>query len=267
MYCDFHTHTSFSSDSEASPQSQIKKAISLGMPKLCITDHEDIDYPAEYGMPFVFNYDEYYSCLSELRELYADRIDLHIGVELGLQPHLGDVLAEYTANHKFDFIIGSTHLVDRVDTYYPEMFTGLSEYDALLKYFEELLINIQTFNDFDVIGHIDYIVRYTPSGGLMYNCHDFDDILDEILNYAILHGIGIECNTSRLGSGFLHCNPHEDIIKKYRELGGEIITLGSDSHTPRTLANKFKEAGEILKEAGFKYYTVFKDRKPEFLPL
>ena len=105
MYCDFHTHTSFSSDSEASPQSQIKKAISLGMPKLCITDHEDIDYPAEYGMPFVFNYDEYYSCLSELRELYADRIDLHIGVELGLQPHLGDVLAEYTANHKFDFII------------------------------------------------------------------------------------------------------------------------------------------------------------------
>lgn len=267
MYCDFHTHTSFSSDSEAAPESQIKQAIRLGMSRICITDHEDIDFPEQYGLPFVFDYYEYFTHLKTLQRKYAESIDVLIGVELGIQPHLKKQLTEYVDSHKFDFIIGSTHLVDRMDTYYPEMFAGRTENEALTDYFEELLLNIKTFHDFDVIGHIDYITRYTPSRGRLYNCHDFDDIMDEILKFAIEHGLGIECNTARLGSGFLHCNPHEDIIKRYRELGGEIITLGSDSHAPETLGNRFEKAGQLLKAAGFNHYTVFKNRKPEFIPL
>ncbi len=267
MYCDFHTHTSFSSDSKASPESMIQRAIELEMHRICITDHEDIDFPEQYGLPFVFDYNEYFTHLKRLQRRYADQIDVLIGVELGLQPHLGKILTEYVDSHKFDFIIGSTHLVDRKDTYYPEMFAGRSEREVLLCYFEELLLNIKTFHDFDVIGHIDYIARYTPSKGSLYNCHDFDDIIDDILKFAIENGIGIECNTARLGYELLHCNPHEDIIKRYRQLGGEIITLGSDAHTPETIGNKFKNAGKLLKASGFKYYTVFRNRKPQFLPL
>lgn len=267
MYCDFHTHTRFSSDSEASPESQIEKAISLGMKKICITDHMDIDFPEKYGLPFIFDYNEYYPYLQSLKEAYSGKIDILTGVELGIQPHLKDALYAYAGGHDFDFIIGSTHLVDRVDSYYPEFWDKSSEHDVLMRYFNEVLVNLHTFSDFDVIGHIDYVVRYTPTKGTLYNCHDYDEIIDEILRFVIGHGIGIECNTSKMGIGALHCNPHEDIIKRYKELGGEIITLGSDSHQPERLANKFDEAGELLKAAGFKYYTVFKNRKPEFLPL
>ena len=267
MYCDFHTHTSFSSDSEALPESQIEKAIKLGMKKICITDHMDIDFPKKYGLPFVFDYDEYYQSIKHLKEIYSGQIDIMTGVELGIQPHLKETLEDYTAGHFFDFIIGSTHLVNRIDSYYPEFWENSTEHDVLMKYFEEVLTNIHTFNNFDVIGHIDYVVRYTPSNGTLYNWHDYIEIIDEILKFAVECGIGIECNTSKMGIGALHCNPHEDIIKRYRELGGEIITLGSDSHQPERLANKFAEAGELLKNAGFKYYTVFKNRKPEFLPL
>lgn len=267
MYCDFHTHTRFSSDSEALPESQIEKALSLNMKKICITDHMDIDFPEKYNLPFVFDYDEYYQYLQHLKEIYYGKIEILTGVELGIQPHLKDTLTAYTAEHAFDFIIGSTHLVNRIDTYYPEFWENSSEHDMLTKYFEEVLLNLHTFSGFDVIGHIDYVVRYTPSKGMLYNCRDYSEIIDEILRFAIGNGIGIECNTSKMGIGALHCNPHEDIIKRYKELGGEIITLGSDSHQPEHLANKFTEAGDLLKNAGFKYYTVFKNRKPEFLPL
>lgn len=267
MYCDFHTHTFFSGDSEAKPESQIEQAVNLGMKRICITDHLDMDYPPEYEFSYEFDYDEYFNYMSGLREKFAGKIDVLIGVELGLQPHLKKELREYVENHSFDFIIGSTHLIDGIDPFYPEMFAGLSEHEAVLKYFNEVLLNIKTFHNFDVTGHIDYIVRYTPSRGRLYNWLDYRDIIDEILKYILDNGLGIECNTSRLGNDWLHCNPHEDIIKRYRELGGEIITLGADAHSPKGIGRCFSEAGEILRNAGFKYYTVFKNRKPEFLPL
>lgn len=267
MYCDFHTHTSFSSDGKATAEEQIEKAISLGMKKICITDHHDIGYPNEHGLSFNIDPDEYVTCLRALREKYADKIGVLIGIELGLQPKLTKELNAFVSAHDFDFVIGSTHLVGGKDPCFSDFFETNSESEAIRKYLEEVLLNVRSFDGFNVVGHIDYIVRYTPSRGGNYDCHDYFDIIDEILKTVIARGQGIECNTSRIGCGKLHCNPHEDIIRRYRELGGEIITLGSDSHMPRTLANGFDKAGEILKSAGFEHYTVFENRKPEFVRL
>ncbi|MGN0464528.1 MAG: histidinol-phosphatase HisJ family protein [Acutalibacteraceae bacterium] len=267
MYCDFHTHTSFSSDGKADPELQILRAIELDMKKFCITDHEDIGYPPEYGLPFTVDIDKYFDTLKALKEKYADKISVLIGIELGLQPRLTQEQEAFVQSRDFDFVIGSTHLVGGEDPCYPGYFGRYSQKEGIRKYLEQVLKNIKSFNDFDVVGHIDYIVRYTADKGAGYNCADFRDVTDEILKYVVENGKGIECNTSRLGCGLLHCNPHEDIIRRYRELGGEIITLGSDSHTPDTLGHEFRKAGEILKEAGFKYYTVFEKRNPEFLKL
>lgn len=267
MYCDFHTHTSFSSDGKASPEEQIEKAISLGMKKICITDHHDIGYPNEHGLSFTIDPCEYTARLRQLREKYSGKIGVLIGVELGLQPNLTKELGEFVSAHDFDFVIGSTHLVGGEDPCFSDFFETNSESEAVEKYLRQVLLNVKSFGDFDVVGHIDYIVRYTPSRGENYNCRRYFDIIDEILKTVIDRGQGIECNTSRIGCGKLHCNPHEDIIKRYGELGGEIITIGSDSHMPKTLANGFGEAGEILKSAGFGYYSVFENRKPEFIKL
>lgn len=267
MYNDHHIHTSFSCDGKASPEAQIDRAVELGIERICITDHEDIGFPPKHGYVFSVDTDKYFEKLGMLKEQYSDKIKIGIGIELGLQVAYFDEINAFAKSKPFEFIIGSTHLVDCEDPCLSDYFDRQSEEDAIRVYLSEVLRNVRTFDCFDVVGHIDYIVRYTNSKGRDYNCHDYFDIIDEILKTVIAKGKGIECNTSRIGNGYLHCNPHEDIIKRYRQLGGEIITLGSDSHLPATLAHGFSQAGEILKNAGFEYYTVFENRKPKFIKL
>lgn len=266
MYNDYHVHTSFSSDSKTPVEAQLDRACEMGMKRICITDHEDIGYSADNGLSFRVDPDEYFEYLKKIKLKYSSSIRVLIGIELGLQTKHKEEI-DLFSSHDFDFIIGSTHTVAEKDPCFSDFFETNTEAEAIRAYFEEVLKNVKAFDNFDVVGHIDYIVRYTNSKGEKYNPREYLDIIDEILKVVISKGKGIECNTSRIDCGFLHSNPHEDIIKRYKELGGEIITLGSDSHLPKTLGHGFEKAGEILRNAGFKYYTVFENRKPEFLRL
>lgn len=137
----------------------------------------------------------------------------------------------------------------------------------LREYFESILENIAAFDGFDVYGHIDYVVRYGPNKNANYSYQKYADIIDEILKALIIKGKGIEINTGGFKYGLGHPNPAEDIIKRYHELGGEIITIGADAHQPEHVAFDFEKVPSILKEAGFTHYTVFKNRKPEFIPI
>ena len=136
-----------------------------------------------------------------------------------------------------------------------------------MEYFESILENIATDADYDVYGHIDYVVRYGPNKNAKYSYSKYSDIIDEILRRLIAKGKGIEINTAGFKYGLGHPNPTEEIICRYRELGGEIITIGADGHKPEHVAYDFNKVPDILKAAGFKYYTVFKDRKPDFISL
>ena len=201
------------------------------------------------------------------KEVYKDKIDLRFGVELGLQPHLAKKHKDYLSEYPFDFVIGSSHLVHGIDPYYPKFFESNDEKSCYLEYFESILENIEAFQGFDVYGHLDYIVRYCPSRKETYSFRKYQDIIDEILKKLISLGKGIEVNTGGFKYKLGHPNPHEDILKRYKELGGEIITVGSDAHTTEYLGHEFSRTCEILKDAGFSYYTIFKDRKPDFLKL
>lgn len=187
------------------------------------------------------------------------------GVELGLMDYLAPRLREYVSGWDFDFIIGSSHLVDGVDPYYPEYFSKHGDYNGILRYFESILANIRAFDDFDVYGHLDYVVRY--SGAKNYHPADFAELLDEILKTLISMGKGIELNTAGLKYGLEFAHPHPELLKRYRELGGEIITVGSDGHKAEHYAWDFDRAGDILRNAGFGYYTVFRGRKPQFVKI
>lgn len=266
IICDFHNHTAFSADSETPAEEMVEKAISLGLEYLCMTDHMDLDFPHP-ELDFTFSVPEYFKKHQELRKKYGDRITLLTGIELGLQPGIYDELNNILKSYDFDFVIGSSHVVDRMDPYYPEFWKNRSETDGTLRYFETILENVADFDDIDVFGHIDYIVRYGPTQAKNYSYQKYQEILDEILKTLISKNIGLELNTAGLKYGLGFAHPHMDILKRYKELGGEILTIGSDGHKPEHLAYDFDKVPAILEECGFKYYTMFKKRKPEFIKL
>ena len=176
-------------------------------------------------------------------------------------------LPSYAAAWPFDFIIGSTHVCSGKDPYYPDFYEGRTESEAYRAYFEDELKNVQMYDCFDSAGHLDYVVRYGPSRNRDYSYHAYADILDEILKTLISKEKAIECNTAGFKAGLGHPHPTEDVLRRYRELGGELLTLGSDAHQTEHLGYEFRKTGELLKSLGFRYYTIYRNRRPEFLPL
>ena len=257
---DLHVHTSFSTDSEESLDNAVSAAIAAGLKTLCITEHMDMDYPTG---EFQLDTSAYRQALFSIKERYSDRIELLFGVELGLMDYLAPRLYEYAKAYDFDFIIGSSHLVDGIDPYYPGYFDKLGDKEGIRRYLQSILDNIAAFDDFDVYGHLDYVVRY--SDAKTYLPSEYADMIDEILKKLIAMGKGIELNTAGLKYGLGWAHPHPEVLRRYRELGGEIITVGSDGHRAEHIAYDFDKATEILKDAGFAYRAIFRNRKAEFV--
>jgi histidinol-phosphatase (PHP family) len=264
---DYHMHSSFSDDSEATMASMIKRSIELGLHTICFTDHMDLDFPLEFGGGFIFNTDIYTEHLETLREKYADQITILCGVEYGLRPYLKEQYRALTKKNDFDFIIGSSHLVGNIDPYQKEYWEGITEEEGITKYLKAIYANVQTFDDFDVYGHIDYAVRYAPNQNKNYSYNKYADIIDSIFKTLIQKGKGIEVNTAGYKYGLGQPHPQSDVLKRYKELGGEIITIGSDAHKPEHIGYDFKKAEELLKSLGFEYYTIFEKRQPQFIAL
>lgn len=267
MLADTHVHTLFSSDSQTNPCEQADKAISLNMPLLCITDHQDYDYPTQYEYSFTFNTTNYFDHMLRLKSAYSSRIPILIGVELGLMPHLKERLETYTASYPFDYVIGSVHVVNNEDPYYQDFFEGRTEKEAYCEYFQCVFNSLKEHNCFDALGHLDYVVRYGPHKNRYYTYEQYKDLIDPILELLIQKNIALECNTAGLKYGLGTIHPLPSILMRYRQLGGELITLGSDAHKPEHLGYGFTEAAEIIKACGFTHYVVYKKRQPDFYPL
>ena len=206
------------------------------------------------------------AAMPELKKKYSGRLDIRTGIELGLQSHIADYLYKLTEEYPFDFVIGSVHFIDGLDPYYPEYFEKHGKNSYRL-YFETLLRRIRKVKCYDSLGHLDYIVRYGTPHGLTYSYSEYGDYIDEILRQIISDGKALECNTGGLSRGLTEPNPCRDVFVRYRELGGELITLGSDAHSPETLGCCFDRCGAMLRDCGFKYYAVYEKRRPEMLSL
>lgn len=192
IICDSHIHSEFSSDSSAPLDSIIQQAIQLGIPKICLTDHHDIDFPInpEDGFDFQLDFDSYFAALDEIRDRYRDKIDVRSGVELGLMNTVADKARDIAGKYKneLDFIIGSSHLVRGLDPYYPAYYEGRTEIEGIRDYFESILENVTLIDDFDVYGHLDYVVRYCPSGEKIFRMADYNDVLEQIFKIIIPKG-------------------------------------------------------------------------------
>lgn len=270
MYkADSHVHSSFSGDSMEKLENIIERAIETGMDEITITDHLDLEFPGEVNI-FELDFKTYVETLKKLKNLYKNNIKIKIGIELGLQPQLKDKYDEIFNCEDIDFIIGSFHCVRGMDVADRKFFEKYSKDEAHRIYFEEVLNTIDLFPKISVCGHLDFINRYGRSVYDDYKKINFEmhrELIDKILTKLIQKNIGIEINTSALRYGLRDFHPCRKILKRYKELGGKIITMGSDAHRALDIMRDFDKAREVLKEIGFEKFCVFEQRKAEYKEL
>lgn len=264
MRADYHLHTNFSFDSESPLIAQIQAAIDHGLTEICLTDHYEPPYP---GLP-LWQADLAARTKALQKPEIAcllEKITVRQGVEVGLLdiPGYREEISRLVARHHLDFVIASCHMCQGEDPYYPQFFDGYTRSQGFTRYLEELVHLVRTMDDFSVVGHIDYPSKGCPYADKMLRYHDAPDAIDSLFSYVIDQGKGIEINTSifrALGEDKL------DLVwlKRYRELGGEIITIGSDAHDPAPVGYGWDSAVRFLKQAGFSYVATFQQMKPIF---
>ncbi len=276
MKADYHVHSSFSFDSKTPMETQLERALALGLDELCFTEHVDYgvmldwDDPAEartYKDIVLRNvdYPRYFAKLDELRKRYEGRLTIRRGLELGVQRHtvektntLFDRLRD-----KLDFTLLSVHQVDDLQLYPPEYQEDKTQDAYNRGYYEELLAVARDFDRYCVLAHLDVMRRYDPQGE--YPFEKVRDIVAEILRVAIQKGKGIELNTASWRYELSDIQPCRAIWRLYRDLGGEILTIGSDAHRPERVAGNYDEARAILRdELGFRYFCTFERMEPTF---
>lgn len=254
---DYHLHSQFSPDGMQTMEEACTKAIQLGVSELCFTDH------IEFAVNFWVDYMEYRRSIEAARMKFGKDLSLKVGLELGFDKRAQHPIEAYLKGKDFDFLIGSMHRVDELDLFNGEFFNGKRIQDAIREYFQALHERISLF-DFSVLGHITLFKRFF--GQLKVNPSDlvgsdYDDLLRAILQDLIAQGKGIELNT-RVPLIDLDFR----ILHLYKELGGEILTLGTDAHHTRSM-HTMKDGFEALRETGFKYYCLFENRKPQFISI
>ncbi len=246
---------------------EIQTALTKGLTDLCFTEHWDVDFPETEELPadfFSLDTEQYRKTFLREKEKYAGKIRLGYGVELGLQPQSAAKNTEIAKAGNFDFIIGSVHLCHGADPYDPPFYAGRDAKEAYREYFVSILENLQVFHEYDVCGHLDYAVRYSPHKDADYHYEDYLDVIEEILKILIREGKGLELNTGGLRKGMSDVHPCTGILRLYRAMGGEIVTVGSDAHRPEDIAASFDRAAEVLQACGFSAYATYAGRKPEF---
>lgn len=262
MY-DYHIHSAFSTDSNMTMDQACQQAVALGLKEIAFTDHLDIDYP-NFNDQFMIDFDLYTQHYNSIKRKYAPYLKVAKGIEIGLQPHTLQQSLDIASAYQFDYIIASTHVVNKLDLHNGDFCRGKSKYQAYRIYLEDMDNCIKRFPMFNVLGHIDLIRRYGDYQDKSMKYADFSDILDDILLWIIENGKGIEINTSGFRYGLNSTLPTLEFLKRYKELGGEILTIGSDAHSIDYIAYKFDLAYDMAREAGFNYVTTFDKMNPSF---
>ncbi len=263
--CDMHMHSSFSSDSDTRMEDMIQEGCRKGLSTVCFTEHMDLDYPVyvEDGKEYTFLVDmpAYQDEVFRLKEAYKDRIEVLFGIELGMQSHLSGEYQKLTERYPFDFVIASQHLLGGEDPYERAFWTGRNEKETYRQYFRELNDNLCSMEDFDTVGHLDYIVRYGPNQNRDYDYRSYEDVIEPILRQIIQRGKCLEVNTAGLKYGLGQTNPSWDVLTHYYELGGRRITVGADAHEIRHIAWEFEKTAADLDRIGKFELCIFRGRR------
>ena len=261
MFADYHVHSYFSEDTDFPMELEIQKAIELGMDELCFTEHSDYDVPTVVNC----DYDAYFKEMEEMKEKYKGQITLKTGIEFGIQVHTTKAYEETFGQYPFDFVIFSCHQVENKEYWRQEPQKGKTQLEYNRRYYQEILDVVKAYKDYSILGHLDVIKRYDLNGEI--ELEKIKDLIEQIFEVVIADGKGIELNTSSRAYHLKSLMPSREILELYHDMGGKIITIGSDGHCPKHMAYDFYKLPDFLSNLGIRYYTVFRDKKPEFIKL
>jgi histidinol-phosphatase (PHP family) len=251
---DTHVHTKFSTDSEMAIEDAIASAAKKNR-QIIITEHMDINFPEEGS--FIFDVDEYFNQYIKYRSE-----NVLLGVEIGMKDDCIEESGKLVIANPFDYVIGSVHLVENYDLYYEDYYRGKEKKDAYDRYLKSMLLCVKNFHFIDSMGHIDYIARYAHYDDKELYYSDHSHVIDEILKTLIINDKCIEINTKRFDRKTA-VNNLLPIYKRYAELGGKHVTVGSDSHKPGSIGSSLDLAKEFADECKLKI-VYFKERKMEY---
>ena len=278
MLSDYHVHTYYSDDSEYPMEEVVKEAISLGLEEICFTDHVDYGIKRDWDdpagmlyrpggpgeperMPLAnVDYPAYAAEIESLRSKYRDRIAIKMGMEFGMQTYTIPQYEKLFSSYPFDFIILSVHQVEDKEFWTQDFQRGRTQEEYNLRYYEEILALVQKYHHYSVLGHLDLISRYDEAGYFPFE--KIRPTVTKILETVIADGKGIEINTSSHRYGLRDLTPSRDILRLYRDLGGRILTIGSDSHRKEHLGAYILDIMEEAKKLGFEEIYTFEQMQP-----
>lgn len=272
---DNHNHSQFSFDGgRTSVGKTVNSAIGKGLAGVCFTDHCDFFVPpmkAKYEeyVPEVFDVEARNAEIDKVNAKCPQNFHVFKGIEIGVQKSERDKIAAHLEKYSFDEIIASVHYLDDTDPFWGGYYEGKTWRYAYGHYLETLYDEMVWLGDrFDIMGHYDYVTRYAPYPECSILYKDFPDILDSMLRYLAENGKALEINTKTY-QDFKGRTPvlDKNILMRYRELGGEIISLGSDSHDADRVGFNFERTAALVSRCGFRYLAHFDKRKPVMLPI
>ena len=267
---DNHNHSQFSFDGKKTTvEASARSASSKGLGGIAFTDHCDYYIPTfktayESVVPEQFDIKAQQEEIDRVRAVMCSSEGFKIlkGIEIGMYDECHDEIRKTLTDNNFDQIIASIHYLEKTDPYYGGFYEGKDWKQAYGIYLETIYREMTWMKDFDIVGHFDYVARYSPypQDGMPYK--DFSDIFDAIFRYLIEEGKALEINTkSCTGTHGRKTTLDNNVLLRYREMGGEIITLGSDSHLAEHVAEGFDEAAALLKSLGFRWNAHYEERK------
>ena len=267
---DFHLHSKFSPDSDFSPKRIAEAAIKEGIKEICFTDH--IDFGGAVDDEFrLYNYDAAKEEIDACQEEFKERIKIHRGIEVGYVPAEEENIKDWLDDHKFDYVIGSIHRIGEElmsDLRDESFFPGKNLEEIIKPHLEVTRKLVGMKGYFNSIGHFDLMKKIGTKFLGPMDYMDFKDEVIKILKMAISNKIGLEVNTSGYGGRPKESYPSENILQKYFDLGGRIVTLGSDGHCFSTneqfrscYFDNLTKGYDMIKRVGFKEIDTFENRK------
>lgn len=268
---DMHTHSVHSFDAKDTVDEMCRAAIERGLYALAVTDHCEAPLIC-FGADCEFGcFDELipqsYAAACEAREKYAGKLRVIRGMELGEPLHDPEQTARALSYGDFDFILASVHNLKNMQDFYYMNYSGVDVDRLLGKYFEEL-VKTAAFPHFDSLSHLTYPLRYiVERTGKMPDLSLHRDKTDKIFNILIKNKKALEINVSGLFKAIGSTLPDETLVRRFRELGGEYITIGTDAHSAEMVGKGIEQGIEVAKKAGFKKYAIYEKHKPVMIDL
>lgn len=260
---DMHTHSDNSFDGNQCCMLLCEKAAEKGASCIAITDHCEIDSKTEDFRALCINqYVETFEC----KRFFEGKLLVLQGIELGQAIYNKKLAESILDKFNYDFVLGAIHNLPDTEDFCFLNYDEHDIYDLLQKYFEQIL-KLTQWNGFDSLAHLTYPLRYICECQKEVDMNRFDDIIDSILICLATNGKALEINTSGLFRGLNDTLPNIKYVKRFKELGGEYVTVGSDAHHSDKLFAGVKKGMKIAKDSGFDCVTIFSKREPILIPI